>query len=71
MQLGQLLGRKLRLMSGNLTAEISRLAGQPFGTPEQSLRLIKALIGFLKPLLHQQEGPGIFEQSFAPLAVRR
>ncbi|MCP4201093.1 MAG: hypothetical protein GY769_04085 [bacterium] len=57
-------------MSKNLTAEISRLACQPFGTTEQALGLIKALLRLLKPLLHKQEGSGIVEKTLAPFSVR-
>ncbi len=70
MQLGQLPAGKLRLMTGNPAAEISRLACQSLGMSEQALRLIKGLLRLLKPLLHEQEGPGIVEKTLASFLVR-
>ena len=71
MQLGQLQGRKLRLTSRNLAAEIPCLARQPFGACKESLRLTQGLLALLEPLLQTQKGSGIFEQSAATLPARR
>ncbi len=61
MQLGQLLGRKLRLTSGNLAAEIPCLARQPFGACKEPIWLTQGLLALLEPLLQTQKGSGIFE----------
>ena len=70
MQLGELQGRKLRLMSRNLAAEISRLTRQPSGALEESLGLTQDFFALLEPLLQTQESPRIFEQSAATLKAR-
>lgn len=57
-------------MSGNLAAEIARLARQPLGAPKESLGLAKGCLALLELLLKTQEGPGIFEQSTATLPAR-
>ncbi len=71
MQIGELQAGKLRLMSGNLSAEMSRLAREPFGAPKKSLGLAKGSLALLEFLLQTQEGTGIFEQPAATLPTRR